>query len=62
MIGQVSRDPGHGGTHRVFYVKEDTGMPDVVRQELCDTDLTASLGCCPIDGIYMFPSDGQHEC
>ena len=62
MSGHVSCDPGHFGTHRVFCAKEDTGMPDFLRQELRDTDLTASLGRCLIDGIVIFPSDNQHEC
>jgi hypothetical protein len=40
-----------------FYVKEDTGLPDIVRQAIEYTDLTVSIKLYLIDGILMFPSD-----
>jgi hypothetical protein len=40
-----------------FFAIEDTGEPDVVRQEIEYTDLTVSIKLYFIDGILMFPSD-----
>ena len=43
--------------HCAFFAKEDTGMPEVVRQEIPFTDLTVSVKLYLIEGILMFPSD-----
>jgi hypothetical protein len=40
-----------------FYVKEDTGLPDVIHQEIEYTDMPVSVKLYLCDGILMFPSD-----
>jgi hypothetical protein len=40
-----------------FYAIEDTGEPDIIRQEIEYTDLKVSIRLYLIDGILMFPSD-----
>lgn len=40
-----------------FYIKEDTGMPDIVRQEIEYTDMPVSIKLYLADGVLMFPSD-----
>jgi hypothetical protein len=43
--------------HCLFYVREDTNLPDIVRQEIEFTDMKVSIKLFLIDGILMFPSD-----
>lgn len=40
-----------------FHVHEDTGMPDVIRQEIPYTDLKESIKLYLCGNILMFPSD-----
>lgn len=45
------------GNHCSFYCREDTALPDIVRQEIEYTDLKMSIRLYLIDGVLMFPSD-----
>jgi hypothetical protein len=41
----------------LFHAKEDTDLPDIIRQEIEFTDLTVSVKLYFVDGLLMFPSD-----
>ena len=40
-----------------FYAKEDSGMPDVVRQDIPYTDLGLNIKLYLEDSLLMFPTD-----